>query len=244
MSDENAVSVGRFAKLAGLTVHALRHYDAVGLLTPADVDPRTGYRRYARDQLPSARLIADLRWLGIPIHQVREIIRSPESAQARELLAVHTDRLRRERNHLDRQIDQSSRYANEGATMPAITTATALVQIKIAVADKDEARQFYQQAFGLAESIIRHTDEADFTGYQFGTYGQPGFFLLVLTDSESFDQPGRSTFGLTVEDLDVTHRHAIEAGAVEAVAINTREGMPRNAAVTDPDGNWIWLYQG
>lgn len=244
MDDENALSVGQFAKLSGLTVHALRHYDAVGLLTPADVDPWNSYRRYARNQLPSARLIADLRWLGIPIHQVREIVSSPESARARELLAVHTDRLRRERDHLDRQIAQSSRYASEGATMPAITTTTAPVQIKIAVADKTKARQFYEEAFGLAESVIRHTDDADFTGYQFGTYGQAGFFLLVLTDSESFDQPGRSTFGLTVEDLDVTHRQAVGAGAIEAVAINTPEGMPRNSAVTDPDGNWIWLYQG
>jgi predicted enzyme related to lactoylglutathione lyase len=128
--------------------------------------------------------------------------------------------------------------------MPAITTTTAPVQIKIAVADRNAARQFYGDAFGLTESVIRHTDEADFTGYEFGTYGQPGFFLLVLTDSESFDHPGRSTFGFTVEDLDSTHKHAIEAGAVEAVAITTPDGMPRNSAVTDPDGNWIWLYQG
>jgi DNA-binding transcriptional MerR regulator len=77
MNEENLLSVGQFARLAGSTVHTLRHYDAVGLLRPAAVDPRTGYRRYARTQLVCARLIADLRWMGLPIHQVREIIRGP-----------------------------------------------------------------------------------------------------------------------------------------------------------------------
>ncbi len=43
--------MGRFAKLSGLTTHALRHYDSVGLPNPAQVDPDTGYRYYAREQL-------------------------------------------------------------------------------------------------------------------------------------------------------------------------------------------------
>ena len=127
--------------------------------------------------------------------------------------------------------------------MPAISTSTAPVQIKLAVGDKGRARQFYEDAFGLAESVIRHTDDADFTGYQFGTYGQPGFFLLVLADDTSFDRPGRSTFGFTVTDLEHTHAAALAAGATEAVGISTPVAMPRSSAITDPDGNWIWLYQ-
>lgn len=244
MNDEELLPVGRFARLAGLTTHALRHYDAVQLLPPAAVDPQTGYRRYARAQLVTARLISDLRCLSMPIHQVREVVAAPDSARAHELLAAQAERLVRERDRLDRQIAQLTGYAEEGVTIPAIPAATAPVQIKIAVRDKARARRFYEAAFGLAESVIRHTDEADFTGYQFGDYGSPGFFLLVLADPEAFDQPGRSTFGLTVTDLDETHRHALDAGGVEAVAISSPQGMPRCSAVTDPDGNWIWLYQG
>lgn len=51
-------SVGRFAQLSGLSIHALRHYDDVGLLEPAVVDADTGYRRYRRGQIPRARLNA------------------------------------------------------------------------------------------------------------------------------------------------------------------------------------------
>jgi protein phosphatase len=40
------VTIGRFARLTGLTVKALRHYDELGLLKPARVDAWTGYRWY------------------------------------------------------------------------------------------------------------------------------------------------------------------------------------------------------
>lgn len=55
MSDDELVTIGHFARLSGLSVHALRHYDDVGLLAPAAVDPDTGYRRYRHDQT-TARL--------------------------------------------------------------------------------------------------------------------------------------------------------------------------------------------
>jgi hypothetical protein len=49
------LSIGRFAHFTGLTVKALRHYDSVGLLRPASVDPHTGYRRYAPDSARRGR---------------------------------------------------------------------------------------------------------------------------------------------------------------------------------------------
>lgn len=244
MDDEDLLSVGQFARLAGLSTHALRHYDSVQLLPPAEVDPHSGYRRYSHAQLVTARLISDLRWLSIPIQQVRTIIADPDSATARGLLAAQAARLTRDRHHLNQQISQLTDYAREGPPVPMIATTTVPVQIKIGVTDKARARQFYNAAFDLTESVIRHTDDADFTGYQFGTYGQLGFFLLVLSDTSSYDHPTRSTFGLTVTDLDDTHQRALKAGGVEAVPVSTPPGMPRNSAITDPDGNWIWLYQG
>src|SRR3979409_1774042 len=45
------MSIGRFARLTGLTGKALRHYDEVGLLRPAEVDAETGYRSYGAEQV-------------------------------------------------------------------------------------------------------------------------------------------------------------------------------------------------
>ena len=40
------LSIGVFARRSRLSMKALRLYDRLGLLKPADVDPENGYRRY------------------------------------------------------------------------------------------------------------------------------------------------------------------------------------------------------
>ena len=48
------LSIGRFADATGLTVKALRHYDEIGLLVPARVDPDNSYRYYDLAQVETA----------------------------------------------------------------------------------------------------------------------------------------------------------------------------------------------
>ena len=80
--NDDLLPIGRFARLAGLTVGALRHYDEEGVLAPADVDPYTGYRRYRRDQLPTARAIAALRELELILPAIRALLEADEPATA------------------------------------------------------------------------------------------------------------------------------------------------------------------
>ncbi len=42
------LTIGEFATATGLTAKALRLYDDLGLLAPAEVDPRNGFRRRVR----------------------------------------------------------------------------------------------------------------------------------------------------------------------------------------------------
>ena len=51
------ISIGAFASRARLSTKALRLYERLGILRPAEVDPRTGYRRYRTSQLVTARLV-------------------------------------------------------------------------------------------------------------------------------------------------------------------------------------------
>lgn len=79
------MSIGDFARDCELSVKALRLYDEMDLLPPARVDPFSGYRYYAEDQLPQARLVAALRRIGMPLARIRELVVLPGDAAADEL---------------------------------------------------------------------------------------------------------------------------------------------------------------
>jgi DNA-binding transcriptional MerR regulator len=90
------VSVGRFATITHLSVKTLRHYHQVGLLEPAEVDPHTGYRYYALEQLPTAQLIRRLRDLRMPVADVRAVLVAGSPAERDTLIAAHIDHLEAE----------------------------------------------------------------------------------------------------------------------------------------------------
>ena len=79
--------IQEFAELAGVTVKALRHYDRLGLLKPKRTDG--GYRMYAERDLEKLEQIIALKFLGLPLKQIKIVLDRP----ALEL--PHTLRLQR-----------------------------------------------------------------------------------------------------------------------------------------------------
>jgi DNA-binding transcriptional MerR regulator len=64
--------VYEFARLAGVTFKALHHYDRVGLLKPRRAD--SGYRLYAEQDLARLEQIVALKFLGLPLQQIRILL--------------------------------------------------------------------------------------------------------------------------------------------------------------------------
>jgi DNA-binding transcriptional MerR regulator len=89
---ESLMSIGRFARLTGLTVKALRHYDELGLLRPAAVDPETGYRSYSSAELGRAEAIRLLRRLEVPLDDVATLDATDDPAAVRGVLLDHQRR--------------------------------------------------------------------------------------------------------------------------------------------------------
>ena len=244
MDAEELLTIGRFAHISGLSVYTLRHYDDIGLLVPANVDASTGYRRYRRTQVRDARLIQALRWIDLPIEQLRVVLADPTAEPAREVLRSHRRHLQRQQSRLAARIQDVDRYIEKGITMSPVTGSRP-VQLKIPVDDTDAAIAFYQQAFGFHYDVTRRTENEEYSSFVFGKYGENDFFLLhLLADPAQADRLGPTTFGLLVEDLAESHARALAAGATEIAPPHDAEGMPRCSAVKDPSGNWIWLYQG
>lgn len=105
--------IGRFARLAGLSVGALRHYDEVDLLRPARVDPETGYRSYRRDQLDDARTIVRLRELETPVETIRGFLAADDPAERRRLIEGHRRRTEARTVRLQRVVHQMGQMSME-----------------------------------------------------------------------------------------------------------------------------------
>jgi DNA-binding transcriptional MerR regulator len=78
------MKIGEFSQLGRVSVRMLRHYDATGLLKPAEVDHLSGYRFYAVEQLPRLNRILALKDLGLSLVQVGRLL-EVEGAPASEL---------------------------------------------------------------------------------------------------------------------------------------------------------------
>src|SRR5215831_18032107 len=113
------VPIGRFARLAGLSVAQLRLYDRHGLLVPAARDRRSGYRYYSRAQAAAARAIALLRSVDVPLADIRELLAAPEPERVRRVFAEHRLRVERRLAEARAALESIDRIIREGDLMEA-----------------------------------------------------------------------------------------------------------------------------
>jgi DNA-binding transcriptional MerR regulator/catechol 2,3-dioxygenase-like lactoylglutathione lyase family enzyme len=240
VSSGNLLSIGVFALVSGLSINALRHYDELGLLRPAFVDPVTGYRRYRPEQVGRARLICALRRVDMPIDAIRMVVDDPDGESLRTALHQHRQRLVDRAEVLSRMVRMVDHYIEQGVAMPELKTPR-IVQVTITVTDLTASISFYRAAF---DAVFNE----EITSFEFGTWPSDEFFLLTVADQASeqgrHDGPaGVSRFGLLVDDVDAAHRRALDAGATEVYAPVDKPWKPRSSCVADPSGNRIDLYQ-
>jgi DNA-binding transcriptional MerR regulator len=93
---DQLLTIGVFARRSRLSPKALRLYDRLGLLVPAHVDADNGYRRYRESQLETARLVAMLRRLDMPLATVTEIVNARDGRRV-ELLGSYWESVERRR---------------------------------------------------------------------------------------------------------------------------------------------------
>lgn len=79
-------TVGEVARLAGVSVRTLHHYDAIGLLEPS-VRTSAGYRLYGPDDLANLQQVLFFRELGFGLDDIRRIMGDP-SFDRREALTM------------------------------------------------------------------------------------------------------------------------------------------------------------
>ena len=115
--------VHEFAELAGVTVKALHHYDRLGLLKPTR--SQAGYRLYAEQDLERLEQIIALKFLGVPLKQIRSVLDRTE-LELRNALRLQIEALEEKQRQLARTI--RAVRAAEKSIEPGQTAAPVLLK--------------------------------------------------------------------------------------------------------------------
>lgn len=210
VSVETLWSIGDFARHSGLTPKALRLYDELGLVVPTEVDPFTGYRRYAAGQLPRARLVASLRLTGMPLARIRAVIDLPAPAAAREIEAywrqVEADTASR-RDVVTALVRQ---LRSEEPTMP---TPTSALHAEIGVSHRQGGRATQQDAVWTQPDLVAIADgfgtRDDLAAAALTSFAARGFDAAVAAAAPDGNDAGTT---LTAVRIDGAVGHITHVG--------------------------------
>lgn len=126
-------TIGEFAAYARVSARMLRHYDAIGLLVPARVDPHSSYRSYAGEQVPVLLRIVELRELGIGLDEIGAVLAADDDDALRAALrrrraeleaSVAADRARLHRIERRLSLLEGTIAMNDTVTYRAVPAVT------------------------------------------------------------------------------------------------------------------------
>lgn len=119
MARQRLHQVKEVARLTGVSVRALHHYDEIGLLTPSERTGK-GYRLYDEDDLLRLQQILIGRELGLSLEQIRRLLDDPGFDRRRALLS--------QRAELQRRAQQTE------AMLRAVDAALSLIDVAASTA--------------------------------------------------------------------------------------------------------------
>ncbi|MEV5891377.1 MerR family transcriptional regulator [Nonomuraea fuscirosea] len=93
MKSSDSMRIGELAERFGLAPHVLRHWESMGLLTPAS--RVNGRRRYTRDHVIRVMTIIRAKAGGLSLEQIRGVLDAAGRAERRALLRRRHEELAR-----------------------------------------------------------------------------------------------------------------------------------------------------
>ncbi|BCJ40699.1 hypothetical protein GCM10010168_73130 [Actinoplanes ianthinogenes] len=154
--------ISAFSRATLLSANTLRAYHESGLLEPAVVDPRTGYRGYRAVQLGDAALIKQLRALDVPLAGIREVLAARDPAVTRRVLAAHRERIVAQRQRLETILDVTDELLAEPSaatpaavserTLPAVRAFTLTAEVR-----EDDFASFLDEAYARLRARVPAT---------------------------------------------------------------------------------------
>ncbi|MFC6080083.1 MerR family transcriptional regulator [Sphaerisporangium aureirubrum] len=203
-------NIGDFARIGRVSVRMLRHYDALGLLRPARVDPASGYRYYEAAQLSRLNRLIALKELGLTLQQVGLILEEKvgmeelhgmlrlRRAELAAQVAVDTQRLTR--------VEARLRLIEKEGVMPTDVVVKSVPAVRLAELS-DVAKSYESEHIGpviqpLYMELAKRVEEAGltFTGPGIAYYEEAGEGVRVHAGFQVSLDPAR-TYDFDVVDL-------------------------------------------
>jgi DNA-binding transcriptional MerR regulator len=139
--------IAEFARLSGVSARTLRKWDAAGVFRPAWTDPSSGYRGYSPAQLPELRRVLALRDVGVPLHEIAELVRGGDARGALERRRAELEVARREAERRLRALDISVAMADDPAAPDVVVrpvTEELVAWVPQPVGDEPESSAWYR----------------------------------------------------------------------------------------------------
>jgi DNA-binding transcriptional MerR regulator len=169
------MTIGVFSDASLISVKALRNYHELGLLAPALVDARTGYRAYSVAQLADAEIIRRLRHLDVPLRDIARVLASRDATTTAAVLGEHRARMAARLAETERIVDDLQQILDEPESLHPVLVHTRrqrpepilAVRRRVAMA---EVPAFFEDAFARLFSLAtaRRLTITGPTGGRFG----------------------------------------------------------------------------
>jgi DNA-binding transcriptional MerR regulator len=134
------LTIKQLADYVGVTVRAVRHYHAVGLLPEPERDA-SGYRRYGAQAVADLARIRTLADAGVPLSRVQTLLRATPEEFARAVEEIDAA-LRAEIARLQRSRERVARLSSgDGLVLPAEVVAQLDLLRSLGVSERGSAME-------------------------------------------------------------------------------------------------------
>lgn len=121
MDRKNLFPIGEVSKLFHISVSSLRHYENIGLLTPAYSSPDSGYRYYGTEQFEVLNTIRYLRVLDMPLSEIEDFLKNEDIDRIEEKLRQQKQAVlkkQRELKRIEQKIDHRLNWLVDAESVP------------------------------------------------------------------------------------------------------------------------------
>jgi DNA-binding transcriptional MerR regulator len=149
--------IGEFAQLAGVTVRALHHYDRIGLLKPQR--SASGTRLYSLADLERLVQIAALKFLGIPLREIKLLLKHGPLTLTGSL-HMQREALTEKRRLIDRAIvaiEAAEKVIQSGQTTDASILRKIIEVIDMQPQENFMRKYYTEQAWIERTQLMEHT---------------------------------------------------------------------------------------